>query len=179
MKKLFFPAIVFGLFSMMSCQNKKDDTTSTTAATTSVDSKLNETNKARMDACNTVSNAFQTGDVSKIDDVIAKDFVDHTDMGDMKGTDSLKAMIKTMHAKMKDPKTETLKQAVSGDYVYNWMRYTGTSDGSMGMPAGPYDMSAIELVKFNNENKAVEHWAFMEMRDMMKMMKTMPPPTKK
>lgn len=49
------------------------------------------------------------------------------------------------------------------------MRYSGTSEGSMGMPKGPYDMTAIELVKFR-DGKAVEHWSFMQMKDMMNMM---------
>jgi hypothetical protein len=42
----------------------------------------------------------------------------------------------------------------------------------MGMPTGPFDMDAIELSKYK-DGKAVEHWGFMEMQDMMKMM---PPP---
>jgi hypothetical protein len=49
------------------------------------------------------------------------------------------------------------------------MRYSGTSDGSMGMPKGPFDMTSIELVKFR-DGKAIEHWAFMQPQDMMKMM---------
>jgi predicted SnoaL-like aldol condensation-catalyzing enzyme len=173
MKKLLFLALSCGLFGIMSCSDKKESTT-TTAENKSADHEMSTGDKAKLDAFNTVSNAFQTGDVSKIDGVVAEDFVDHGDMHDKKGRDSLKAMIVAMHAKMKDAKTETINQAVSGDYVYSWMRYTGTSDGSMGMPAGPYDMSAIELVKFNKDNKAIEHWAFMEMREMMKMMPAPP-----
>jgi predicted SnoaL-like aldol condensation-catalyzing enzyme len=43
----------------------------------------------------------------------------------------------------------------------------------MGMPNGPYDMTAIELAKFK-DGKAVEHWNFMEMQSMMKMMGQQP-----
>ena len=174
MKKLFFLAIISGLVGLMSCDDKKVDTT-TAAENKTMDNDMNASDKAKLDAFNTVSDAFQTGDISKIDAVVAEDFVDHGEVRDVKGRDSLKAMIVAMHAKMKDTKTETLNQVVSGDYVYSWMRYSGTSDGSMGMPAGPYNMSAIELVKFNSDNKATEHWAFMEMREVMKMM---PPPSK-
>ncbi len=173
MQKTLFLALCCGLLGITSCGDKKDSTTTTTE-NKSVDDKVNTGDQAKLDAFNTVSDAFQTGDVSKIDGVVAEDFLDHGDMKDMKGRDSLKAFIVAMHAKMKDAKTETINQVVSGDYVYSWMRYTGTSDGSMGMPAGPYDMSAIELVKFNNDNKAIEHWAFMEMREMMKMMPAPP-----
>lgn len=123
-------------------------------------------------AFNVVTNAFSSGDPAGIDSVVADDFIDHTDKGDLKGKDSLKAMIISMHDSFKDMKTESINTAANGDYVYGWRRYTGTSDGSMGMPKGPYDMQTIELVKFAN-GKAVEHWAFMEMQDMMEMM---PPP---
>jgi hypothetical protein len=59
-----------------------------------------------------------------------------------------------------------------------WMRWTGTSDGSIpDMPAGPYDMSGIEVVRFK-DGKAVEHWAFMDARELMKMMgQQMPAPS--
>ena len=170
MKKLCMLAIICSLFGFMSCGEKKDDATTTTAENKTMDHGTDAADKAKLDAFNTVSDAFKTGDVSKIDAVVAEDFVDHSDRGDVKGRDSLKAMITLMHSKMKDDKAENLNQAVSGDYVYAWRRYSGTSDGSMGMPAGPYDMSAIELVKFNSDNKAIEHWGFMEMREMMKMM---------
>jgi len=69
---------------------------------------------------------------------------------------------------MKDMKTETVREVADGDYVYSWMRYTGTSDGTMGMPNGPYDMAAI-VAKFK-DGKAIEHWNFMETQSMMKMM---------
>ena len=39
-----------------------------------------------------VTDAFKSGDASKIDSAVAADFVDHTDRGDM-GRDSLKKMI--------------------------------------------------------------------------------------
>jgi len=77
-------------------------------------------------------------------------------------------------------KSEIKKVFADDDYVMAWMRWTGTADGSMpGMPAGPYDMTAIEVVRFK-DGKAVEHWAFMEPREMMKMMgggQQMPTPT--
>ena len=40
-------------------------------------------------ASNVITKAFQTGDVSGIDSVVADDFVDHTDRGDKIGRDSL------------------------------------------------------------------------------------------
>ena len=87
----------------------------------------------------------------------------------MKGRDSLKAMVKWVHSSMSDMKTEKLREAANEDYVYSWMRYTGTTDGSMGIAKGPYDMESMEISKYK-DGKVVEHWGFMEMQDMMKMM---------
>ena len=122
-------------------------------------------------------NAFQTGDASGLDSVISDDFIDHTDRGDKKGKDSLKAMVKFVHDNFKDMKTDKIRDVADGDYVYSWVTYTGTSDGSMGMPKGPYKLSMIELAKFK-DGKAVEHWSFMDSQDMAKMMAP-PQPTKK
>ena len=117
----------------------------------------------------TISKAFETGDISAIDSIVADDFVDHTDRGDMMGKDSLKSMIKWGHENMKDMKMKAVKELADDDYVMAWMNYSGTSDGSMGMPKGPFDMNSIEVSKFR-DGKAVEHWSFMNMQEMMKMM---------
>lgn len=49
------------------------------------------------------------------------------------------------------------------------MRFTGTSSGTMGLPAGPYELRMIELSKYKN-GKSIEHWTLMDMRDVMKFM---------
>ena len=110
-------------------------------------------------ASDVVMKAFQTGDISGIDSVIADDFIDHTDRGDKNGKDSLKSMIKFVHTNFKDMKFDKVRDAADGDYVYSWITYSGTGDGTMGMPKGPYKFNAIELSKFK-DGKAVEHWTF-------------------
>ena len=146
-----------------SCTSKTEETS---------DKKENSEEQKNLAATDAVTKAFQTGDVSALDSVIADDFVDHTDRGDKKGRDSLKAMVNFVHANFKDMKMDKIRDAADGDYVYSWMTYSGNSDGAMGMPKGPYKMSVIELSKFK-DGKAVEHWGFMDMQDMAKMM---PPP---
>lgn len=157
--------IIVGAFALMFMASCNDDA----GKSQSHDSELKQKNIA---ASNAISKAFETGDISAIDSVVSDDFIDHTDRGDMKGPDSLKAAIKWVHANMKDMKMQKMHELADDEYVYSWMRYTGTSDGTMGMPNGPYDMSAIEVAKFK-DGKAIEHWNFMEIRDVMKMM---PPP---
>jgi predicted SnoaL-like aldol condensation-catalyzing enzyme len=133
--------------------------------------------KKNLEASHIVTKAFDSGDPSMIDSVVANDFVDHTDKGDM-NRDSLKKMIVAWKADSKDSKTEIIKELTDDEYVFSWMKFTGTTSGTMGMPAGPYNMTSIEVIRFK-DGKAVEHWSFMEPREMMKMMAPPPPPAEK
>jgi predicted SnoaL-like aldol condensation-catalyzing enzyme len=162
MKKLFISASAGLLCVFLSCNSKESAEKNT----------MSDQTQKNLDASHTVSKAFETGDVSAIDSVVASDFVDHTDRGE-KNRDSLKAMITMMHATNKDMKMEITKELADNDYVFSWMRFTGTSDGSMGMPKGPYDMQAIQVIKFK-DGKIVEHWEFMQPAEMMKMMGQQP-----
>ncbi len=164
MKKTLFAAFAGLIVICTSCDDGK---------TKVVENGSHEAEQKNIAAFETISTAFDSGNTSPIDSVVADNFVDHSDHGDIKGKDSLKAMITMMHEKFKDMKTERINTAANGDYVYAWMRYTGTGDGTMGMPSGPYNMQGIELVKFS-DGKATEHWAFMEMQEMMKMMGSQP-----
>lgn len=138
-------------------------------AATSADDDVKVQQKKNLAASDAVGKAFETGDPSIIDSVVADDFIDHTDHGEVKGRDSLKAMVTMMHSMFKDMKMDKVRDATDGDYVYSWMSYSGTSDGQMGMPKGPYKMSSIEVTRFK-DGKAEEHWAFMDAQDMAKMM---------
>src|SRR5436309_2782410 len=148
MRKIFFTAVCFALCFTSCNSNNKSGV-----------AKDNSMTQKNLDASHIVSKAFETGDVSGIDSAVASDFVDHTDRGDM-NRDSLKSMIKMVYATNKDMKMETIKELADSEYVFSLMHFTGTSDGTM-MPKGPYDMHAIEVVKFK-EGKAVEHWEYME-----------------
>ncbi len=134
------------------------------SASSSSDQSMAQKN---LDAVHIVNKAFETGDVSHIDDAVAADFVDHTERGE-RGRDSLKVMITQMHNTLKDMKAEILKEVADNDYVFQMMRYTGTGDGVM-MPPGPYDMHSVEVIRLK-DGKGVEHWGFADMGEMMKMM---------
>ena len=167
MKKLLSLFAGAILCLLVSCNNEKSSV-ETTAGTKEESSAA----KKNLEASHVVANAFETGDISMIDSVVASDFVDHTDRGDT-NRDSLKAMILTWKADSKDAKNEVIKEVADDDYVFSWMRFTGTSSGTMGMPAGPYNMTAIEVVRFK-DGKAVEHWSFVDPQEMMKMMAPQP-----
>ena len=156
MKKLLFLATTASVFFFAGCTDQKAEGPSAEA-------------QKNLDAFHAVDTAFQTGDISRIDDVVASDFIDHTPKGD-KGRDSLKSMI----TRMKNAgtiKSEIKKEFADNEYVIAWMRWSGTSNGSIPdmPPAGPFDMNGIEVVRFK-DGKAVEHWAFMDAREMMNMM---------
>jgi len=161
MKKIFFILSAAASFLLPACNEKSSD-----------NGGMSEAAKKNLDAFHAVDNAFQTGDISRIDSLVASDFVDHTPKGDY-NRDSLKTMI-TMMKNSGTMKSEIKKELADDEYVMGWMHWTGTSNGSMpDMPAGPYDMNGIEVVRFK-DGKAVEHWAFMDAREMMKMMNSMP-----
>ena len=162
MKHVLSFLITGSLLAMLACNNQPASTDAASASSGDAMAAKNLENYHKID------NAFSTGDISQIDDLVAADFVDHTDKGDM-GRDSLKAMITMMHNTMPDVKSETVRALADSQYVFALMHWTGTSNGNMGMPSGPVDMKAIEVVRYSN-GKAVEHWTYMEPSEMMKMM---------
>jgi predicted SnoaL-like aldol condensation-catalyzing enzyme len=170
MKKNLFPLVCLALFCM-SCNNaSKPVVTTDTPAAGNGSSPMAQKN---LDAMHVVDKAFATGDVSGLDSVLATNFVDHTENGDM-NADSLKAGIKSMHASGKPMKMEMIKELADDEYAFAVMHYTGTGGAGTGMPDGPYDMHAIELVKFSN-GKATEHWSYLKASEVMQMMHAMMP----
>jgi len=165
MRKLLFFILIALPFLMNSCNNAAESSTSSAAPGNNSMAEKNLT------ANRIVVNAFQTGDASKIDSAVASDFVGHTEGADM-GRDSLKAMIVAMKKEFSDMKTDVLKEVGDDEYVFTLMRFTGTSNGNMGMPKGPYDFHSLEVSRFK-DGMAVEHWSYMQPKEMMAMM---PPP---
>jgi predicted SnoaL-like aldol condensation-catalyzing enzyme len=120
-----------------------------------------------------VNDAIESGDVNKLDQYIAADGIDHAgEHGDIKGLDGIKAHLKKFHDEYPDMKLEEVQDAANGDYVFSLTRFTGTNNvPSMGAPAGThFDMTSVQVIKFNSDGKATEHWEYMTMADMMKMM---------
>ena len=166
MRKILFFVLIAAPFLMNSCNNAAE---SSTASPASSNNSMAEKNLA---SNSIVVDAFKTGDASKIDSAVASDFVGHTEGPDM-GRDSLKAMIVAMKKQFADMKTDVLKTVGDDEYVFCLMRFTGTSDGTMGMPKGPYDFHSLEVSRFK-DGMAVEHWSYMQPKEMMAMMPPMP-----
>ncbi len=116
--------------------------------------------------------AIETGDLSKVDQAIDKNIVEHAGPnGDIMGIDSVKSMFRQMHDHISNIKMESIANATGGDYHFNLVRMTGTTNSEfMGMPANtPLDMTSVNVVRIQN-GKAVEHWRYSDPKEMMKMM---------
>ncbi|MEP6596140.1 MAG: ester cyclase [Ginsengibacter sp.] len=164
MKKFFCLTGISVLLFLMSCTDSATKTNTGTTVTSE-----SERNKANNRA---VMKAIETGDSTVIDTLIASDAVDHAGphMTEIKG-DSIKMMLGNMHNDVSDLKMDIIADAAEGDYVFTLSRMTGTTaNTAMGMPANTkMDMTGVDVVKFK-DGKAVEHWSYMDPKDMMKMM---------
>ena len=169
MRKISFLSFSVLLFFAMACNNASSDISEA--------KKSNPAAEKNLASQRIVTDAFQSGDASKIDSAVASDFVGHSEHGDM-GRDSLKAMISVMKKQYPDLKMDVLKEVGDDEYVFTLIRMSGTSNGQMGMPAGPYDFHSLEVSKFK-DGKAVEHWSYMQPKEMMAMMAPQKDTTKK
>lgn len=125
---------------------------------------------------------FPSGDFSKAGDYIAADGVDHSGpMGEIKGLDSLKATFSRYSSMVTDVKNEVVKGLADDDYSMVWLKQSSTAkvdDPSMGVKAGQHtEMETVEVCKHGADGKITDHWSFVSMTDMMKMMPQMPKDT--
>jgi len=162
MKKLLFITATMFACCLMSCKSETD----------------NHKSQAEKNTANVkeVYHAIETGDVSKLDNFTSPDFVDHSGgAGDteIKGRDSIKAMLADMHNHFKDLRMDMIASATSDDGAYNFtlVKLTGTTtDGSMGVPPNTKIEGEAVNVSSIKDGMFTEHWRFMDTRDVAKMM---------
>jgi hypothetical protein len=176
MKKCLTIASAGLICFITACNNsgEKSATTDTTASSSPSSSPASgSTGDKNIATVRAINDAISSGDVSKLDQYIAKDGVDHSgEHGEVKGLDSIKAELSHMHDSYKDLKLESVQDAANNDYVFSLSKFTGTSIvPSMGAPAGThFDMTSVGVTKFGSDGKATDHWEYMSMADAMKMM---------
>lgn len=124
-----------------------------------------------------VVNILDNGNVDELDKYIAEDAVDHltdSSITTKTGLEGVKDMFRYYHKIFPDLKTNVGSIAVSGDTLFAYVSQTGTaSEPFMGTPAGQQvTMNSIDMVVFK-DNKMQEHWGFIDMTDVMNMMKIM------
>jgi len=128
-----------------------------------------------------VNKILDNGNVDELDAYVAEDAVDHQmdpSITDKTGLAGIKEVFKYYHRIFPDMKTTIYSMAVSGDTLFGYISSTGTtSEPFMGMPAGQQQtMNAVDVLVFE-DGKMKEHWGFMDMSDVMKMMQSMMPDT--
>lgn len=129
---------------------------------------MSATAKKNMEVNDAITKAFEAGDFSKMGDYIAADAIDHAgEKGDVKGLDNIVADMKRYHEMAPDMKATMTKSLADDEYVFTWSNMSGTMDGK------PVNMSSVDIAKFK-DGKAIEHWVFMDPKDMAKMMESMP-----
>jgi predicted ester cyclase len=126
---------------------------------------------------------WDKGNVDDLDAYIAVDAVEHQmdpAITSKTGLEGIKDVFRFYHKIFPDMKTTIYSVAVSGDTLFSYNSSTGTtSEPFMGMPAGQqHTMNGIDVVVFKGD-KMSEHWGFMDMGDVMKMMQSMMPDTTK
>ncbi len=123
---------------------------------------------------NEVMNALTTGKTDVLDKYIAPDFIEHDPsptMSNKTGLERIKEDFAAYHKAFPDMQAQVHTMAVSGDYLFAYLTFTGTtSEPFMGMPANhKMTRNSIDLIRFEGD-KAVEHWGFTSNEDIMKMM---------
>ena len=96
-------------------------------------------------------NAFETGDVSKLDQVIDPSFINHQGAGDIHGLDSLKIGIGRFHTMMGTVKLELVRQWADDEFVNDWVRFSS--------PNSKRVIEGMEVTRYVG-GKAVEHFFF-------------------
>jgi len=158
MKKLFFILAVVILNSLIACNSDADG--------------MSATAKKNKEVNTSIMKAYEAGDFSKMGDYIAPDAVDHSgETGDVKGLDSIVALMKRYRDQTDNMKTEVLREMADDEFVIVWSRVSATAKADMmGMKAGQsYTMTGVDIAKFK-DGKAVEHWLYMDPNELMKMM---------
>ncbi|HVK97550.1 MAG TPA: nuclear transport factor 2 family protein [Flavisolibacter sp.] len=170
MKQLLFAFIVMAM--LISCNNPRVAGSNEKNDHASIAERNAEKTKA-------VYRAIETGDVSKIDTLFTDDVVDHNagpQGQDIRGRDSVIAMLGQIHNYFDGLKLELMHHATSSDgqYHYSTVRMTGKAkENPWGMPVGmDMDDTSVDVIKLK-DGKAAEHWGFMSMGDVMEMMQGM------
>ena len=170
MKKLSFAFSAVIVCLLMSCADSKTE------------SGTSEKAKKNLENSKAIAKMFEAKDFSKAGDYIATDAVDHAGpMGPVKGLDSMLAMFKQFTEMTTDAKNEIVQGLSDDDYSMMWLKQSWTAkvdDPMMGMKAGDKgNMESIEVCKHNADGKITDHWSFMSMGDVMKMMPQQAMPT--
>ncbi len=134
-----------------------------------------------MDHSATMRQMFDDANAGNLDGFVAglaDDFVEHQDLGGPPPTkDGVRQFFESFVAAFPDLRMDVQDLIASGDKVVARVRMTGTNQGEfMGMPATgkSIDLEAIDIVRFGDDGKAVEHWGAMDTMAMLQQLGAVP-----
>jgi len=154
MRKLLFAGLIATSSLFIACSN----------------GGMSATAKKNLEVNDSIMNAYMAGDFSNMDKYIAADAIDHGgEKGDIVGLENIVAEMKRYSTMMTDVKATMTKSLADDEYVYTWSKMSAKMDGK------PIEMSSMDVTKFK-DGKAVEHWVYMDPKEMMAMMPEMGPP---
>lgn len=154
MKKMFVLLFVATSVIYLSCSNDSGG--------------MSATAKKNLAVNDSITKAYERGDFDKMSEYIAADAVDHAgEQGDIVGLENIIAEMKKWKEMMPDMKSIMSRSMADDEYVYTWSESQFTMNGK------EVTMKGMDVAKFK-DGKAVEHWWYMDPKDMAMMA---PPPS--
>jgi steroid delta-isomerase-like uncharacterized protein len=134
------------------------------------------------DAMKKVYDAFGTGNVDVIDEVVSENYIEHRPDPlvpyNNQGRDYVKEIIKGYRQGFPDLKMEVNKMVEEGDTVISFITCTGTNSGTMGdIPSTgkSVKVDGFDMAKFT-DGKVIEHWGVFDTMTMMQQLGLAPKP---
>ena len=125
-----------------------------------------------------VTDLFGKGDVGLVDELVDPGLVDHNGFpGLAPGREGFAQAVTMVRGGFPDLATTPVRVIVEGDRaLYHW-EGAATHDGPFaGVPATgkPVQLSGIEIIKFNDDGKIVEHWIQVNAMEIMQQIGVIP-----
>lgn len=125
---------------------------------------------------------FNKGNLAFVDEALADGFVEHQEFPGMEPTkEGVKRFMEMMLKMSSDIEVEVVQAMASGDRVAVHSRTTATDSGGFmpGMePTGKrYTMEGIDIIRFDDEGKATDHWGIVDVLGAMGQLGLLPPPS--
>ncbi len=125
-----------------------------------------------------VYDLLSAGDVEGFGDVLADDFVDNEELPGLTPTkDGVMTFFRMYLAGFPDLQLNVEDLLAHGDKVVARVRATGTHQGEfMGMPATgkAVDVQMIDIIRFGDDGRAIEHWGVFDTMTMMQQLGAIP-----
>ena len=121
---------------------------------------------------------LSAGDIDGFGDLIADDFVEHEEAPGLEPSkDGVKQLFHMYRAAFPDLRMEPQDVLASGDRAVARVRATGTHEGEfLGMPATgkSVDVELIDIIRFDDDGLAREHWGVFDALKMMQQLGAIP-----